>query len=375
MNKMELFDDYLLYCVGCCDRGEIESRLSKSKGVCRMKLDKGKKITVEYVPEDNYIYIDLENAIQFIKFISGHNYFCYEINGDHHKCKMDKYIHRYIMFVINNSMEDHIEIIISRFLPVYKNFKGTHTTDFDKLIISGIAKYNNEQLVKTIIDNYPYNNYSLLFEKVIERSTDKDLIEYTIDTYRKKLFRCIKKNKNFLPKVDLKNILFQFIIINDIDMFNFAVNSFTDILNEFQEFKINDKQQENINDFRKSLDYEYFSDWLISAAIENDSDKIISQLIDDSLGLDYFDFRSIRYIMKEEKFKVFDVVLEKIIKYDKKMINRLFLKSYHYEIPIIDSLISYGANYNKYGHTVIFLAKLNEYTEVVEFLKKIINGQ
>lgn len=375
MNQMELFDDYLLYCVGCCNRGEIESRLSKSKGVCRMKLDKGKKITVEYVPEDNYIYIDLENAIQFIKFISKHNYFCYEINGDYHKCKMDKYIHRYIMFVINNSMEDHIEIIFSKLLPGYKNFKGTHTTDFDKLIISGIAKYSNEQLVKKIIDTYPYNNYSLLFEKVIERSTDKDLTEYTIDAYRKKLFRCIKKNKNILPKVDLKNILFQFIIVNDVDMFNFVVNSFTDILNEFQELKINDKQQKNINDFLKSLDYAYFSDWLISAAIENDSDKIISQLIDDSLGLDYFDFRSIRYIMKEEKFKVFDVVLEKIIKYDKKMINRLFLKSYHYEIPIIDSLISYGANYNKYGHTVIFLAKLNEYTEVVEFLKKIINGQ
>ncbi|QTF49635.1 hypothetical protein qu_744 [Acanthamoeba polyphaga mimivirus] len=375
MDQMELFDDYLLYCVGCCNKGEIESRLSKPKGVCRMKLDKGKKITVEYVPEDNYIYIDLENAIQFVKFISKHNYFCYEIDGDYHKCKMDKYMHRYIMFVIANNMEDHIEIIFSRLLPSYKKFKGAHTTDFIKLIISGIAKYNSEQLVKTIIDNYPYNDYSLLFEKVIEGNADKDLIEYTIDAYRKKLFRCIKKNKNILPKVDLKDILIQFIITNDVDMFNFVVNSFMDISNDFQELKINDKQQKKINDLTKIFDYEYYSDFLISAAIENNSYKIISQLIDDSIGLDYFDYRSLRYIMKEEKFEVFDVVLEKVIKHDKKMTNRLFLKSYHYEIPIIDSLISYGANYNKYGHTVIFLAKLNDNTEVAEFLKKIINGQ
>ncbi|EJN41106.1 hypothetical protein lvs_L603 [Acanthamoeba polyphaga lentillevirus] len=184
-----------------------------------------------------------------------------------------------------------------------------------------------------------------------------------------------QKNKNILPKVDLEDILFQFIIINDVDMFNFVVNSFMDISNDFQELKINDKQQKKIDDLTKLFDYEKFSHSLITAAIENNSYKIISQLIDDSIGLDYFDYHSVRYIMKEDKFEVFDVVLEKIIKHDKKMINRLFLKSYHYEIPIIDSLISYGANYNKYGHTVIFLAKLNDYTEVVEFLKKIINGQ
>ncbi|AKI80437.1 hypothetical protein QJ850_gp262 [Acanthamoeba polyphaga mimivirus] len=372
---MELNDDYLLYCVGSCIRGEIESKLSKPKGVCRMKLDKGKKITVEYVPEDNYICIDLENAILFIKFISKHNYFCYEIDGDYHKCKMDKYMHRYIMFVINNIMEDHIEIIFSRLLPVYKNFQGKFTANFIELIISGIDKYVSEQLVKTIMDNYPYNDYSLLFDKVIERSTDKDLIEYTIDAYRKKLFRCIKKNKKILPKTNLKEILFQFIINNDVDMFNFVVNSFMDISNDFQELKINDKQQKKINDLKKSFDYEYYSDSLISAAIENNSYKIISQLIDDSIGLDYFDYHSVRYIMKEEKFEVFDVILEKIIKNNKKMINRLFLKSYWYEIPIVDSLISYGANYNKYGHTVIFLAKIHDNKEVADFLKKIINGQ
>lgn len=333
------------------------------------------------------IVIEFSDAIEYLRFLIKNNIHCSmkyyngKTIGPDTNCKCSKNYEDYLFVSVINGKKKHIIFFFRELLPYLRthhdeniNVKlGVSISQlFSKQISTNAIKYMFK--ISHLKDLRPLFN-GLLQHKLVSMK----LIEYIMDSYQKKLI------KHFVEdKIDEKNILFidfRDILIGIIyyqkstKLLQYVIDEFSNVTNNIDINDIKKKYRKSYNSLTENYVYDKkIINLLIEHCICSESSSKFFNMLTLDMG-DYKNFTPdiVDIIMTRSTMEYTRIFFENVLVNHPDEINKLFMNSLEYDSDVVNLLVEYGADYDKYGQQLLLEAKKRNRVSLINYLEDLMD--
>ncbi|BCS83756.1 hypothetical protein QLL95_gp0367 [Cotonvirus japonicus] len=338
------------------------------------------------------IQVKISDAVIFMKYIiKNHKVF--------HGKKIifpDNYFFEYLIFILANDMYYHIKFFTKKFMPLVED----KISKYLYLIHNVLFNIPNNIIISTntmcyFINKLNYNSISFYLYYGID-NFDIEVFEHILKLYGKMLKKYLTDETNDVfdginNMVSFGVLLENVMLSKKKDVFDCVIENFSSYFDDIDLNEIPNNRKKIYYETKK--DYQY-DDKLIKSLLNgsvytyNASKEIYSDIVSDCRDINYLTDFLVYDILKKERYytseslvdwkcypKFLKCVLNEIDKrigINQEYIDKLFIESYRNSEIIVKILISYGADYIKFGCKFIKRAMKHGRTYSTAFIGELI---
>ncbi|BCS83754.1 hypothetical protein QLL95_gp0369 [Cotonvirus japonicus] len=360
----------LKFCLNGDNRNEMKKHCKKTPSKCKLYVNGNKYIIVNFRKKsDNYyMEIGIDDVFTFYDFVLKNDLYCNCKNGS---CNEIIYYQNYLDHIINNNQIEYIDQLISDFL--CKN----ESMVFSKIYINDLFErlnYSCNNTIKNVLELWTMGQIIELCKSDI--NFGPKFIMYIMDKYKKNYCHYFNGGKKIWYFDINERLISSIIFYDNIESYKVLAEKIQEIIEELSDIKIKNSL---VGDFDKCIAYlrEIQSNkyYCFEKCLFYDSIKIAEFMIKNDSDFKLFiPNESILYgIIVDNNLNLLELLLDyKMI--PKKKINQLFYEfCYNFSRDVVEILVNYDADVNKYGKEVIRKAKKANNYEVVDYLQEIVN--
>ncbi|AKI79904.1 hypothetical protein [Niemeyer virus] len=309
------------------------------------------------------IVMEFSDAIEYLGFLIKNNIHCRmkfhngKTIGPDTDCKCSKNYEDYLLKSVTNGKKKHILFFFRKLLPYLRTHHDENISV--KLGVSISLLYSKQistNAIKYMFKISHLTDFCVLFCGLLKnRIISIKFVEYIMDSYQKKLVKHFVEDKIDEKNIDLLNFHY---ILKDIIYYQKSIKLLQCVIDEFSNVTNNIDINDVKKKYRKSYDllsenYMYDKEIinsLITYCIYSESSSKFFNMLTLDMG-DYKNFTPdlVDIIMTHSTMKYTRIFFENVLVNYPDEINKLFLNSVKYNNDVVDLLVEYGADYNKYG--------------------------
>jgi len=369
----------------------IKKYCVKSDNGYDLNINDDETIKIKFYKKKDHKYVKLAllDAIKFIEFVNKYELYC--DGGCHssckikdHSCRYDEYTEKYLKYVTENNLVDHINDLIDF------GFKNLHSEYFSpQTVFYCICQYSSLDCIKKFVAYFDLEDREYFLRASKRKTTE--VMDYLLTKHEEYLYAYFVNGNSTAGlenlcrdqqchEVDYHNVLLFLLIQNNVFYFKYFVYAMEATIEKIKKWSVEKNLTQEFGRCIKSLSLtQWRKERLLFKCIESDLPKIAKLLLprDDvnikcfvSNAIPELDKNSIANILlKNNRIGMLKLLLERGT-YNRQEINTMFKKSYECDYNVVKILIDNGADYNIYGKQVMYGAKKCDNQKVVSYLNK-----
>ncbi|QTF49076.1 hypothetical protein qu_181 [Acanthamoeba polyphaga mimivirus] len=350
-----------------------ENKSSNKNQTSKLMIDDNKIInfrTIDGVFNWGNIVIEFNDAIEYIGFLIKNNIHCRmkfhngKTIGPDADCKCSKNYEDYLLKSVTNGKKKHILFFFRKLLPYLRTHDENINVKLGISISLLFSKQISTNAIKYMFKISHLKDFCFLFNGLLQyRLISKKLIEYIMDSYQKKLTKHFVEDK--IDDKDVAFLDFRKILANIIDnqkstkLLQYVIDEFSNIANNIDRNDVKKKYRKSYDSLTENYVYDKkIINSLMEHCIYSESSSKFFNILTLDMG-DYKNFTPdlVDIIMTRSTMKYTRIFFKNVLVSYPDEINKLFLNSLKYDCDVVDLLVEYGADYNKYGQQLLLEAK------------------